>query len=339
MLTPRARRFRARRPRWRPSSSSSWAASSTRRARASPVPTGRCVTAARSRAMVGGILYEHSHRLAATAVGILTVVLALVLRREGRGRLGPSPSPRSSCRACLGGATVLLQLPPLVSIAHLALSMAFFAYLVGLAVPRRVDVGAAVHRALARRRAARLPSDRPRRGRPAHPLGARVRERDSRLLRPALAGGRAVQAQIHMAHRLFGVLVAAVVATTGVACARRLRGGLRLLALALPVLVLVQIGLGVWTVLTLKALVPVELHLAVGALLLAVTTTLAVATRAGNARRPWARSSSSPSRGSRVLSVAHRRGRPGARARPGVDRRRARAASPAPRSSSARRTR
>src|SRR5262249_14346478 len=58
-----------------------------------------------------------------------------------------------------------------------------------------------------------------------------------------------------------------------------------LLALALPLLVLLQIGLGVWTVLTLKALVPVELHLGVGALLLAATMTLAVATRAeGTAR-------------------------------------------------------
>jgi hypothetical protein len=38
-----------------------------------------------------------------------------------------------------------------------------------------------------------------------------------------------------------------------------------------------RIGLGVWTVVTLKALPPVELHLGVGALLLAATTILAVA--------------------------------------------------------------
>ena len=91
--------------------------------------------------------------------------------------------------------------------------------------------------------------------------------------------GAHYQAQIHMAHRLFAVIVAAALAAVGIACARRLRGGFRLLALSLPILVLLQIGLGVWTVLSLKALVPVELHLAVGALLLAVVTTLAVATR------------------------------------------------------------
>jgi heme o synthase len=232
-------------------------------------------------AMLGGVLYEHSHRLAATAVGILTVVLALVLRREGRGRLGAVAVAAVVVQGCLGGATVLLRLPPLVSIAHLALSMAFFAYLVGLAVPRRVDAGAATHRALAA--AALLVYLQ-------IVLGAVVRHTYSALAcaneLPGCFGQlwpAGASQQIHMAHRLFGVLVAAVVATTGVACARRLRGGLRLLALALPVLVLLQIGLGVWTVLTLKALVPVELHLAVGALLLAVTTTLAVATRAGNA--------------------------------------------------------
>src|SRR5947208_12682052 len=35
--------------------------------------------------MVGGILYEHSHRLLATGVGLLTVVLAVLLFRDGKG--------------------------------------------------------------------------------------------------------------------------------------------------------------------------------------------------------------------------------------------------------------
>src|SRR6266545_3646391 len=80
--------------------------------------------------MVGGIFYEHSHRLAAASVGLLTIGLAVL-------------------QGTLGGLTVLLRLPPPISIAHLSLSMVFFAYLVGLAVPRRVEVGPGVHRALA----------------------------------------------------------------------------------------------------------------------------------------------------------------------------------------------
>src|SRR5262249_36051615 len=59
-----------------------------------------------------------------------------------------------------------------------------------------------------------------------------------------------------------------------------LRGGLRAVALALPALAVAQVGLGVWTVLSLKALPVVELHLGLGALLLVATVTLAVATRA-----------------------------------------------------------
>ena len=229
--------------------------------------------------MVGGILYEHSHRLAATAVGLLTIALAIVLYKEGRGRLGALAVGVIVLQGCLGGLTVLLRLPPTVSIAHLALSMAFFAFLVGLSVPGRVDVGPAVHRALAASAGLVYLQI---------VLGAVVRHTHSALacttevplcfgqLWPA---GAPVQAQIHMAHRIFALVVAAAVGAVAIAAARRLRGGLRLVALSVPLLVLVQIGLGAWTVLTLKALAPVELHLGVGALLLAATTVLAVATR------------------------------------------------------------
>jgi len=230
--------------------------------------------------MVGGILYEHSHRLVATAVGVLTLVLAFVLRREGRGRLGAVAVFAIVVQGCLGGLTVRLRLPPAVSIAHLALSMAFFAYLVGLAVPLRVEVSPGVQRALAAAGGLVYLQI---------VLGAVVRHTHSALactteipgcfgsLWPA---GAPFQAQIHMAHRIFAVVVAAAIAAIGVACARRLRGVLRLLALSLPLLVVGQIGLGVWTVVSLKALVPVELHLGVGALLLAATTVLAVAAHA-----------------------------------------------------------
>src|SRR5215813_14491924 len=62
--------------------------------------------------MVGGILYEHSHRLAGTGVGILTIVLAVVLWKEGRGRLGLVAVGMVLLQGTLGGLTVLLKLPP-----------------------------------------------------------------------------------------------------------------------------------------------------------------------------------------------------------------------------------
>ena len=234
--------------------------------------------------MVGGILYEHSHRLVATGVGILTVVLAVLLYKAGRGKLGLLAVGLVVAQGLLGGLTVLLKLPPEISIAHLALSMAFFCYLLALSVPRTALVGAGLRRALVSGAGLTYVQI---------VLGAVVRHTHSALActteLPGCFGqiwpaGAPYQAQLHMAHRLFAVVVGVALIAIALVAARRLRGGLRLLALAVPVLVLVQIGLGMWTVLTLKALAPVELHLGVGALLLAATAILALATRPVHAR-------------------------------------------------------
>ena len=213
-------------------------------------------------------------------MGLLTIVLAIVLYKDGRGRLGALAVGLIVVQGALGGLTVLLRLPPAISIAHLALSMGFFAYLVGLAAPARVAVGPTVHRALVA--AAGLVYLQ-------IVLGAVVRHTHSALACgteiPTCFGGfwpadEPYQAQIHMAHRILAAFVGIAVTAIALACARRLRGGLKLIALSVPILVLVQIALGLWTVVSLKALVPVELHLGGGALLLAATTSLAVATHA-----------------------------------------------------------
>jgi heme A synthase len=238
--------------------------------------------------MVGGILYEHSHRLFATGVGVLTVILTVFLWRAGQRGKALLAISVIVLQGVLGGLTVLLKLPAPVSMAHLALSMAFFVYLIALARPPATLVPASTHRGLVLAAAlvyAQIV------------LGAVVRHTHSALacttelplcfgqLWPATAP---YQAQLHMAHRLFAVVVAVVASVIAVGATRRLGGRLRLVALAVPVLLLVQIGLGVWTVLTLKALVPVELHLAVGALLLGATAFLALATRSAPSPAPAA---------------------------------------------------
>ena len=61
--------------------------------------------------MVGGIFYEHSHRLMGALVGLLTLALAAALWREGGRlrRLGLAARSRpSSPRACSGGLRVVL---------------------------------------------------------------------------------------------------------------------------------------------------------------------------------------------------------------------------------------
>jgi protoheme IX farnesyltransferase len=230
--------------------------------------------------MVGGVLYEHSHRLAATGVGILTIVLALLLARDGRRKLGVLALALVVAQGVLGGLTVLLKLPPQISIAHLALSMAFFVYVVWLALPAAIETTPRLHRWLVAGFGLIYVQI---------VLGAVVRHTHSALAcinEVPLCFGQIwpenapVQTHIHMLHRLFALVAGGVAAGAAIAAARRLSGRLRLVALAVPALIVGQIALGVWTVLTLKALVPVELHLAVGALLLAATATLALATRA-----------------------------------------------------------
>src|SRR5256712_7320116 len=70
--------------------------------------------------MTGGVLFEHGHRLVAAAVGLLTAVLAAWFAlREGRSwvrRLAYVAVAAVVAQGLLGGLTVLLRLPPAVSV-------------------------------------------------------------------------------------------------------------------------------------------------------------------------------------------------------------------------------
>jgi cytochrome c oxidase assembly protein subunit 15 len=80
--------------------------------------------------MVGGILYEHSHRLMGALVGLLTLVLAGVLWHEG-GRLrwlGLLAVAAVVAQGVLGGLRVVL-LEDTLAIFHGCLAQAFFALL------------------------------------------------------------------------------------------------------------------------------------------------------------------------------------------------------------------
>jgi cytochrome c oxidase assembly protein subunit 15 len=81
--------------------------------------------------MVGGILYEHGHRLVAAAVsalvGLETAMLFFLERRKTVKRLGVAAFAAILTQAVLGGLTVLFLLPPAVSSAHAALAEIVFA--------------------------------------------------------------------------------------------------------------------------------------------------------------------------------------------------------------------
>src|SRR5215813_8497069 len=88
--------------------------------------------------MVGNLFWEHGHRMVATVVGMLTIVLALyVWARESRGwvkRLGWAALGCVIAQGLLGGLTVKLLLPLAVSAAHATLAQLFFLTTVSIAV-------------------------------------------------------------------------------------------------------------------------------------------------------------------------------------------------------------
>ena len=88
--------------------------------------------------MVGNLFWEHGHRLVATTVGILTIVLLIyILRVEKRSwvrKLGVVALLGVVAQGLLGGLTVKLMLPLAVSAAHATLAQLFFCTTVSLAV-------------------------------------------------------------------------------------------------------------------------------------------------------------------------------------------------------------
>ena len=88
--------------------------------------------------MVGGIFYEHLHRLIASTVGFLIVVLAIWLARaeprEWVRRLGYLALAAVVTQGVLGGITVLWYLPDAISIAHASLAQIVFCLTTTIAV-------------------------------------------------------------------------------------------------------------------------------------------------------------------------------------------------------------
>lgn len=88
--------------------------------------------------MVGGIFYEHGHRMIAAFVGLLSIVLAVWLWRVERRRwvrwLGVAALGAIVAQGILGGITVLFFLPPPVSAAHATLAQLFFCTVIAIAL-------------------------------------------------------------------------------------------------------------------------------------------------------------------------------------------------------------
>jgi heme A synthase len=226
--------------------------------------------------MVGGVRFEHSHRILAGIVVVVTLLLVVLARRQGVRRLERVAFVALGLvvvQALLGAATVLLRLPAAVSIAHLAVAMSFFVVSIWLAWSLHPTSARIVPDAVARRRAAHLALCSVA---VQILLGALVRHTSSGLACNSFPGcdGSDValgsRQWIHLLHRAGAV---AVVAGVGWLALRSLRGKPsddQPLVLCAVTLVGAQIILGVLSVLSTLAAWAVTLHLALGALLLAV---------------------------------------------------------------------
>ena len=247
---------------------------------------------------VGGIRYEHTHRLIASTVGFLTIVLAVwtwrVEPRRWVRRLAFAALGAVIVQGMLGGITVLFFLPPAVSIAHAGLAQIFFCLTVTVALVTSPGWRYAVD-----------PVEDPTLRRVAAAttaliymqviLGATMRHNGAGLAIPdfPLAFGRLVPpvwnvgVALHFAHRVGGLIVAAaILATAGhVFYHHRRRRELARPAFVLLMLVSMQITLGAFVIWSGKDAVINTAHVVNGALVLATSLLLTLRTfRAGDQR-------------------------------------------------------
>jgi len=88
--------------------------------------------------LVGGVKFEHTHRMIAQGAGLLTIILAVWTWRADKRRwlriLAFAALGTVIAQGILGGLTVLFYLPPAVSSAHAALAQTFFCIAVAMAL-------------------------------------------------------------------------------------------------------------------------------------------------------------------------------------------------------------
>jgi cytochrome c oxidase assembly protein subunit 15 len=88
--------------------------------------------------LVGGVKFEHTHRMIAQVAGLLTIILTIWTWRAERRRwmryLALAALGAVIAQGILGGLTVLMFLPPAVSSAHAALAQTFFCLAVVIAM-------------------------------------------------------------------------------------------------------------------------------------------------------------------------------------------------------------
>ena len=238
--------------------------------------------------MVGGILYEHGHRLIASGVGFLTIVLAFWIwkadPRHWMRVLGFVALAAVCVQGLLGGITVLYFLPTPVSTAHAGLAQIFFCLTIAIALftsrqwkqPANEPVDDSTLRRIATATTVLIYLQ--------IIIGATMRHSDAGLAIPdfpLVFGGLfpaewTAQIAVHYAHRVGALIVTlAIAATVGhVLYHHSRRSELRRPALTLACLVLAQVTLGAFVIWSGKNVAINTAHVVVGALTLATSLVL-----------------------------------------------------------------
>ena len=260
--------------------------------------------------MVGGIFYEHGHRMIAATVGFLTVVQAIWIQlRDPRRfvrRLAWTSVGAVIVQGVLGGLTVIFLLPDAISVSHAALAEIFLCLNVAIAFYCARRVQSTGH-------PEEWSDEGSQNARPSHSeilrfaqddrkrayaivaalfiqvlLGALMRHREAGLAIPdfPLSFGRIIPEftssaiAINFAHRAWAVVVAVLILALAPRAMRSAgRSAYAILLTALGV----QIVLGAFTVWTAKHPMVTSVHVMTGALMLATSVVFALMIR--SARR------------------------------------------------------
>ncbi len=245
--------------------------------------------------MTGGVFWEHLHRLVAGGLVLMFALATWLVRQEIRDR----PWIFKACLAGLGlllvqsvfgGLTVIYRLPDLVSTTHLTLAFAFLTLATVLAAA--TNGGGGPIEGLSESVGVRLRALAVFAGLLVFiqsVVGGLVRHTDAGMACPdvPLCLGQVVPPlvnlpiSVHFAHRVLALVATGAVVWVAIAANRsQAPQRIRRWAAAAAALVLLQVALGVASVLTVLAVVPVSLHtLVAAALLVALATVATLATR------------------------------------------------------------
>jgi cytochrome c oxidase assembly protein subunit 15 len=248
--------------------------------------------------MTGGVFWEHLHRLVAGGLLLMWGLATWLSYKESADRPWIFKATLAGVALLLvqslfGGLTVIFRLPAWISTTHLTLAFSFLALATVLA--------SATSRTAADDDDSVDPSTR--RLAVAAPalvlaqsvLGALVRHMDAGMACPdaPLCLGQVVPPLVnapitaHFLHRVVALITAAVVIALVVRVHRTVASKrVRRWTAVATALVLAQIGLGVASVLTVLAVLPVSLHTLFAAALLATLVHVAALTRRAGRTRP-----------------------------------------------------